>query len=115
MFYKEARIYIGSLIRQRQHLIRSGVSLKNQDECEKYITELQNQLDFYQFNTDLKMAKFFERNQVKIKELIPVKNQPTATDIKYNQLLNKALNIINHAEPINTYITTHKASVSHLS
>lgn len=115
MFHKEARQFIKSVIKQRQYLINSGTSLKNTNEMEKYIDTLQRQLNFYQYNTDLKMARFFEANQNKIKGLIPVGVHTQKRHNEFETLLLKSLNILINVETKHPDTDPHKNRITVLS
>lgn len=74
MFAKEARQYIEKLIRLQKKIEEKGYRRIDQDAVVQARKQLNNQLKFYSYNTDEKMRGFWERNNDKIRALIPAES-----------------------------------------
>ena len=70
-FFKQARAFILSLIRQRELLIISNRSFKNHAEMLENIDYLKLHLNTYPYNSNHLIASFFVRNQHRIYSLLP--------------------------------------------
>lgn len=90
MFFKEARAYIVKLIRIRTYLIKEGYTSEDQPIILQAIAHLKKYLNYYRYDSDDKMKSFFERNQDRIRALIPGENYPG-----YQKLMNEFLNYKN--------------------
>ena len=89
--HTELKAWIQSVIRQRQAIIRLGKSKNNEAEMLRTIDYLQRQLDYYKFETDSKIAGFFDRNAFKIQSLLP--GPGSASHVARNQQFNNYMNI----------------------
>lgn len=67
----ELRKWILSAIRQREYMLRHGVSRKNPMEMVNNIEALRKPLSYFPFATDRKISSFFQRNRSRILSLLP--------------------------------------------
>lgn len=68
---KQIRLFILSVIHQREELIRLGKSKKNELLMLSNIDSLNIYLETYPYANELNMAKFYLRNMTKIESLLP--------------------------------------------
>jgi len=69
--HKELRIWLEAIIRQRDMMIRRGVSKKNAYSMAENIEFLRRQLDHFRYDNDFKIGLFFQQNKHKILTLLP--------------------------------------------
>ena len=71
MYAAEARSYIEKLIRLQQKMVEKGYRRTDQGAVNQARTHLKNQLDFYAYDTHLKMRAFWDLHHREIRLLIP--------------------------------------------
>ncbi len=75
-FHVAAAEFVQMLIRQRRYLIASGQSKADPGFINSCLWELEKYLDAYQYDTDLKMARFWIQHSQEIAALIPGRRSP---------------------------------------
>jgi len=74
MFAQEARQYIEKLIRLQKKIEEKGYRRNDQGAVIQARKHLKKQLEFYPYNTDEKMWRFWENNRDEIRALIPAES-----------------------------------------
>lgn len=67
----ELRAWLQAVIKQRDYLIKNGLSKKNAYEMLNNIDFLRKRLDAFPYNTNHKIALLFQQNAEKIASLLP--------------------------------------------
>jgi len=70
-FYQELRGWILTVIRRRDFLIKRGLSHKDKATMEEHMAYLRRHLDFYTYESNLKISRFFQMNRSRILSLLP--------------------------------------------
>lgn len=81
MYAKEARQFIEKLISMQKVMEQKGYQRTDQAAVRQSSSKLKKQLDYFPYETDEKMRRFFDRNQEAIKTLIPGENHPAFTKL----------------------------------
>ncbi len=115
MYHIKAHRFINSVIRQRKLILKKGKSHKEASVMNGIIEELERYLNFYEYNSNEKMAKFFDRQSDNIYLLIPGVGKETKRHQDFYLLLTQTQNILNNAESINAHITTNQNRVAAIS
>jgi hypothetical protein len=71
MYAAEARAYIEKLIRLNKKMYEKGYRRQDQGAVNQARKHLKNQLEFYPYDTEIKMKVFWRLNYGKIRLLIP--------------------------------------------
>ena len=69
--HQELRKWLIAVIKQRDYLIRQGISRKNEYRMRENIEFLRRRLDFFSYDTDRKISMLFQQNKVRILSLLP--------------------------------------------
>lgn len=99
-FNKEAKKFILSLIKQRQHILNAGKSKKNPARCATVITYLRTYITNLTY-TDYQMAGFLLRNKEKLYFLLPGNQLKRREEL--NSLMHRAHQLHYSKHLIKTY------------
>ena len=69
--HKELRKWLEAVIRQRDVMIRRGVSKKNAYSMAENMEFLRRRLDHFNYDNDYKISLFFQQNKPRILSLLP--------------------------------------------
>lgn len=99
-FSKRTRDWLKSVIRQREHLLKTGASKVPELPARLAIEELKRYLDAYSFNNDVNMARFLSRNKDKVSAILPGTGSTSFTRRRseFRQLCSEARTILR--EPV---------------
>jgi 4-hydroxyphenylpyruvate dioxygenase-like putative hemolysin len=90
MFAQEAREYIEKLIRLQKKIEEKGYRYIDHAAVKQARTHLKKQLDFYPYETDEKMRRFWDNHRDEIRGLIPSESHRC-----YNKLMSEFITLQN--------------------
>ena len=70
-FYQELRSWIITVMRQRKRMIQMGVSHKNNAQMQENINYLKKYLNYYHYESNMTISRFFQTNRSRILSLLP--------------------------------------------
>lgn len=69
--HQELRKWLTAVIKQRDYLIRQGISRKNEYQMRENLEFLQRRLDYFPYGTDFKISRLFQEEKTRILSLLP--------------------------------------------
>jgi hypothetical protein len=110
-FSRNVRSWLDRIIRKRILLVSRGASRKNPSLMLTHTSHLRKYLDYYSYNTDKKMARFFLMNKDRIHSILPGEGSPgfNRAEEDYNNYLTESYKILNSYE--NLHHRTNKPGV----
>ncbi len=90
MYATEARVFIRKLIRMQQVIEQKGYRRNDQPAVRKSREHLKLYLDYYRYEQDEQMRRFWERNEHHIRTLLPADSHPA-----FEKIMQQYINLQN--------------------